>query len=876
MKGSDSGPVVVPGSPDKSLLIKAIRYDGDVKMPPKGKLPAEEIEALTTWVKLGAPWPEAKRAVAAPGAASADSESWKKHWAFQPVRKPAIPKVKDLTWAASPIDRLVLARLEAKGLSPSPAADRRTLIRRATLDLIGLPPTLEEVEAFEQDPSPDAFAKVVGRLLASPRYGERWGRYWLDVARYADTKGYLFDQERRFPSSYTYRDYAIQAFNDDLPYDQFVIQQIAADRLSPGEDKRPLAAMGFLTLGGRFMNNNDDIIDDRIDVVTRGFLGLTVTCARCHDHKFDPIPTKDYYSLYGVFAASVEPKALPVIKTPDKTEAYAAYEKGLKDLEESLNRFLKTQHAQAAAHFRARIADYLLAAHQANGHPRTDEFMFVIKAGELNPLMVQRWQHFLDETRKTHHPILAPWHAFAALPAAEFAAKAPSLAAAFAHNADPAKTVNPLVARIFAGRPPASLGDVARRYGWLFNEIDLRAQIAELKSAFLRKRAVGNDSAQEEIFRFLHAPGSPPAVPLDEIASYLLDRPARKQLQTLREKIDNFKGLSPGAPPRAMVLVDGPPNNYDARVFIRGNPRNRGEAVPRQFLEVLAGPNRQPFKNGSGRLDMAQAIVRPDNPLTARVLVNRIWLHHFGTALVRTPSDFGLRSEPPTHPELLDYLATRFMEDGWSIKKLHRLIMLSCVYAESSTDRPECRAIDPDNRYYWRMNRRRLDFEALRDSLLAVAGVLDGTMGGRPIDLTTAPFSTRRTVYGFVDRQNLPGLFRVFDFPNPDATCPQRYETTVPLQALFLMNSPFIMEQSRRLANRAQVLAQAEALLRIQQLYRLVYSRDPDPQESALALSFVQDRARGQTGPGESGKSLTPWERLAQVLLLANEFAFLD
>jgi cytochrome c553 len=708
LKGNDAGPVLVPGEPDKSRLIHAVRYDGDPKMPPKGKLPAEAVEALTVWVKSGAVWPESPAAEPRPAGPPSVAEARQNHWAFQPVKQPALPAVGNAAWATSPLDLFVLARLEEKGLAPSAPADRRTLLRRATLDLIGLPPTPDEVAAFEADPSPDAFAKVVERLLASPHYGERWGRHWLDVARYADTKGYAFREERRYPYSYTYRDYVIRAFNEDLPYDQFVVQQLAADRLLgvghvsnvPGSerhvgnvphDQRALAAMGFLTLGRRFLNNTHDIIDDRIDVVSRGLLGLTVSCARCHDHKFDPIPTTDYYSLYGVFASSVEPRDLPVITEPEPSPAYLAYQKVLKELQEAVDKF-EAQHR--------------------------DELMS------------------------------------------------------------------------------------------------------------------GN-------------------------------RKFRDELRTLQRKVDQHKVTHPGSPPQAMVLVDAQ-QPVQPHVFVRGNPNNHGPAVPRQFLEVLAGVGAQPFRDGSGRLELARAIASSDNPLTARVLVNRVWLHHFGQGLVRTPSNFGLRGEPPTHPELLDYLATTFMENGWSIKHLHRLILLSSTYQQASADNPAGWQVDPDNRLLWRMNRRRLEFEALRDSLLAVAGRLDTRAGGVPVDLLTTPFTTRRTVYGFIDRQNLPGVFRTFDLASPDSSSPQRYNTTVPQQALYLMNSPFVAEQARHLAKRVEGSPEE----RIQRLYRLVYGRAADAAEVALGADFV--KAAGTEG------ALTGWEKYAQVLLLANEFVFVD
>ncbi len=703
LRGGDDGPVVTPGDPEKSTLVRVVRHDGDLKMPPKGKLPDPAVAALTQWVKMGAPWPEASRPAASAVAADPIAEARRSHWAFQPVRRPSPPAVKNPAWVQTPVDRFVLARLEAEGMQPSPPADRHTLIRRATFDLLGLPPTPEEVAAFEADSSPDAFARVVDRLLASPAYGERWARHWLDVARYADTKGYVFTEERRFPYAYTYRDYVIRAFNEDLPYDQFVVQQLAADRLPLGADNRPLAAMGFLTLGRRFLNNTHDIIDDRIDVVSRGLLGLTVTCARCHDHKFDPIPTADYYSLYGIFASSVEPAQLPTIAAAEASEASRAF------------------------------------------------------ARELGALQAE-----VDKFKEDHQ--------------------------------------------------------------------------TELQS--------GN-------------------------------RKFRDELRKLKKKVDQLRATHPGSPAQAMVLNDAP-RPVEPHILKRGNPNNRGPAVPRRFLAVLSGPERKPFTQGSGRLELAQAIAARDNPLTARVMVNRIWLHHFGAGLVRTPSNFGLRGEPPTHPELLDHLAATFIDSGWSVKKIHRLILLSSTYQQRSVDRPGYRERDPDNRLLWKMNRQRLEFEPLRDALLAVAGRLDRTMGGRAVEILNPPFPPRRAVYGFIDRQNLPGVLRTFDFASPDSSTPQRYATTVPQQALYLMNSPFLVEQARHLIQRPDLADVAQPEQRIGRLYRLLYGRAAEPEEVAMGVRFVKAAEARASGAGSSGNTLSPWEEYAQVLLLANEFAFVD
>jgi cytochrome c553 len=461
LRGGNAGPAVKPGDPDGSLLIRVVRQTGDLKMPPKGKLPPAAVEDLAAWVKMGAPWPST---------GEGRGEGTATHWAFRPVTDPALPAVKDAAWAATPLDRFVLAKLEAKGLTPSPPADKRTLIRRVTFDLTGLPPTPEEVEAFVSDPAPDAYEKLIDRLLASPAYGERWGRHWLDVARYADTKGYVFFEENEFPWAWTYRDYVIRAFNDDLPFDRFIREQLAADRLPLGADRRPLTALGFLTVGGRFMNNPHDILDDRIDVVSRGLLGLTVACARCHDHKFDPIPSRDYYALYGVFASSVEPAIPPLFAVPPATEEYRKFAAELEARERKQAEFLAAKRAEVAGGARTRAAEYLLAAHARRGQPSAEEFMLIADGTDLNPAMLTRWQAFLDRTRRHHHPVFAPWHALADLPEQGFADRARDILSRLA--ADREHRVNPLVIGALTANPPKSLAEVARAYGALLNKAD--------------------------------------------------------------------------------------------------------------------------------------------------------------------------------------------------------------------------------------------------------------------------------------------------------------------------------------------------------------------------------------------------------------------
>jgi hypothetical protein len=862
LQGGDNGPVVLPGDPENSRLILAIRYSGELKMPPKGKLPPPAVEALTTWVRMGAPWPQTKNTLAG----TASTEAWKRHWAFQPVRRPDIPETNDQTWPQSALDRFILARLEKSGLKPSAPVDRRTLLRRATFDLLGLPPTPAEIAAFEADRTPDAFARVVERLLASPHYGERWGRYWLDVARYADTKGYVFFEENNYPWAYTYRDYVIRSFNEDLPYDQFVLQQLAADRLPLGLDRRPLTALGFLTLGCRFMNNQQDILDDRIDVVTRGLLGLTVSCARCHDHKFDPIPSRDYYSLYGVFASSVEPTVPPLFEEPPRTKGYEAFAKELKTREEKLRQFVQSKHDELLRASRTRAADYMLAAHALQHQPSTEDFMLLADGGDLNPRMLDRWRAYLERTRKTQHPVFVLWHAFTVLPQKEFARKAAEITSRLEPSGAWPQPINPLVRRAFAGKPPRTLAEVAHRYGELLNQTDKAWQTA-IKQAIESKKPSPPalpDPSEEELRQVFHGAESPTNIAMNPVGDLdlLPDRPSQAKLQELRKAVETWRTTGAGAPPRAMVLEDAS-TPYSPRVFLRGNPNNLGDEVPRRFLALLSGRDRKPFHDGSGRLELARAIVDRRNPLTARVMVNRIWMHHFGNGLVGTPSDFGLRSEPPTHPELLDYLAGVFMENGWSIKHLHRLIMLSAVYQQRSDGRPECKRIDPENSLLWKMNRSRLDFEATRDALLAVAGTLDARTGGIPMKGFTNLTSTRRTVYAFIDRLNVPGLMRTFDFPSPDATSPQRATTTVAPQALFLMNNPFVLEQARRIVQKPELAGEKDLAQKIDRLYRLLYGRQPSPDEVRLGVAYV-------------GQSAAALEAYTQALLLTNEFVFVD
>ena len=767
--------------------------------------------------------------VAATGVEASD------HWAYQPVTRPSVPSVGNFSWPSGAMDHFILAKLRENGMRSARRANRRILIRRVTLDLTGLPPTSGEVDRFVADDSPGAYRRVVERLLASPRFGERWGRHWLDLARYADTKGYLAgNQARLFTHSYTYRDYVIDAFNADLPYDRFIIQQVAADKLDLGTDKRPLAAMGFLTLGRRFLNNPHDIIDDRIDVVSRGFMGLTVGCARCHEHKYDPIPMADYYSLYGVFASSHEPGDKPFISEAIDPIQRAAFERERKRREDNLNNYQREQYARIREQVKQQTGDYIWAAHRSAKVPaaKLDE---LARKAKLDPDLTRRWMRHLTKRRESDDPVFATWFVLAKLDAKSFGEQ--GRAALDGESLDKA---HPAVRA--ALQDADSLEAVAKALGQLLYE-------------------AGED--QPKLREVVYSDTSPAKLSDGDVMR-VMEVKGREGIRSRRRKFDELEGEHPGAPNRAMVLLDNA-QPHNPRIFLRGNPGSKGDAVPRRFLAVLSGKERRPFEGGSGRLEMARAIADPQNPLTTRVMVNRVWQRLFGSGLVKTPSDFGVRAEPPSHPKLLDFLTAGFIEKGWSIKALIRGIVTSSTYRQGETLQPEFAERDPGNRLLWQMNRKRLDFEAMRDSVLSVSGSLSLQQGGRSVRIDDKPDANRRTVYAFVNRQNLPNLFRTFDFAGPDTTCPQRFTTTVPQQALYLLNSPFIEAQAKRLAKREEVQAVADDS-RIRVLYRLAYQREPSAGELVLASQFVDNFV----------PSAVAWERLGQALLVSNEMMFVD
>jgi hypothetical protein len=630
--------------------------------------------------------------------------------------------------------------------------------------------------------------------------------------------------------------------------------------------------MGFLTLGGRFMNNLHDVLDDRIDVVSRGLLGLTATCARCHDHKFDPIPQADYYSLYGVFRSSIEPTLPPEFLPPPQTDEYAKFSTEMTARQKKLTAFVASKHSTLVSSARARAAEYLLAAEAQMEKPPTDDFMLLADTNDINPTMTLRWQVMLEAARKKPHRVWQAWTEFAALPTDQFEAKANEICDRLTSGRKPMAdgreplsfSLNPLVIEAVCSTTPKSLNEVATRYGDLLKRIDVKWQNT--------KPGPLTDTHEEELRRVLYGPDAPPDVPLAMgwgFLSLFPDRPTQGEYQKLIKELEQWSMTTAGAPARAMVLVDDV-TPFDPQIFLRGNPNRLGASVPRQPLAISL-PDRQPFASGSGRLELARSIVDPRNPLTARVFVNRVWRQHFGTGLVTTPSDFGLRSDPPSHPELLDWLATNFIRSGWSMKWLHRTIVLSATYLSSSDSEKGLRrsangsrpAADPENRWLSHANRRRLEWESLRDSLLLVSGDLNRRIGGESIELLNG-FVPRRTLYGTLDRLDVPNLLTTFDFPTPASTNPQRNSTTVAPQALFLMNGDLTFEVASRLLRRADV-ANTDSPSRVRQLFLICYQRTPTDSEQQAAVEFLGDTP----APAR-------WTAFAQSLLLANEFAFVD
>ena len=834
IEGGKNGAVVVLGNPNASKLISSIKHEGQLKMPRDKKLSDIEIKAFEKWVTLGLPWPDSIKITLK------NPKSETEHWSFLPVKK-AVPPINEMS---HPIDSFIHQKLNKRLIKQSATADKRTLIRRLSIDLIGLPPSISEISAFENDPSSDAYEKVVDRLLASPRYGERWARHWLDIARYADNKGYVFFEDKNYPWAWTYREYVINSLNNDLPYNQFIIEQIAADQIET-KDKKSLAALGFLTVGGHFMGNTHDIIDDRIDVMTRGLMGLTVSCARCHDHKFDPIPAADYYSLYGIMRSSFEPITPPLYDAEPITEEYKKFALELKTKEKKLLDFVQAKHRDLVTQSRSRVADYLLAAYQAGNQPPADDFMLLADKGDLNPAMIARWRAFLERMKIQKDPTWAIWHRYSSLNPSSFSQSALEVRNLLSDN--------PNVLQAFRV-PPKSIKEVADTYGKLLGETE-KAWLSSGGKIPLE------DKNAEMIRSALYGPNSPADAPLALDWGFLDLFPDRTTQGEYKALIKDLETHLVKGPPRSMVLLDSN-ELYEPNIFIRGQPNRIGDKVPRQFLKVLDS-NRQSFLKGSGRLELAKSIASNTNPLTSRVFVNQVWAHHFGNGLVGTLGDFGVRGDLPTHPELLDWLAMNFMENNWSIKKLHKVIVTSNTYKQNSNDREDCLKVDPENKLLWKQNRRRLDFESLHDSVLSVSGNLDLKVGGPSVSFFTG--KNRRAVYGYIDRLDFPSLLATFDIPNPASSSVERTSTTVAPQALYLMNGPFVREAAKKVLNLNTIKEIKSTDQKADAIMLAVLGRKPTAKEKFQMINFVM-------GPYEN----EAWLDLTHGLFLTNEFAFVD
>src|SRR3984893_6079126 len=880
LKGGSRGPAIVPYDADKSLMIQAVRQTGELKMPKGGTLSPEEVQSLAEWVKMGAPWPKSKQILAAAsGSPFKISPEQRTFWSFQPLKMPAIPSVKDGRWAKTAIDRFVLAKLETQRIPPASAADRRTLIRRATFDLTGLPPTPAEIEAFEKDKSPKAFEKVVDRLLASRRYGERWGRHWLDVARYAEDDVRGLDPKGRgympFHGAYVYRDWVIEAVNKDLPYDKFVRMQLAGDLLGGQNPRDVLPATAFLG-GGPWLwdqaepvQGRADERNERIDAVSRGLLGLTVACARCHNHKYDPISQKDYYALAGVFASSTY-KEYP-LASEAQAAAWREREQQLLDLEEQLENFTNRETEQLASILATHTSQYMLAGWRVSGKPKATGAE-AAEHDHVDPELLDRWVKLLAQPPK-FYPFLKDWQALIAAGGKE-EDEAKALADAFQKLVLQVETAQRgIKEQNDVIKAKADVKKRSRRDA-LPNEFETDDQFCPGCSLELKTLPTEQASLWVDLFmRSLTSDEEKPVPGLFVFTDWSLKRRLnaewREYITGLEHQIEALKKSLEPQYPFVHGLSDKP-KPVNIAVNLRGNPHTLGDEVPRRFLAVLSPAEPQPFTEGSGRLQLASDIV--NSPLAMRVFVNRVWKWHFGSGIVGTPDNFGFAGERPSDPELLEYVAASFKQNGMSLKKLQREIMLSAVYQTSVQESAEAHERDGSNRFYSHFNRQRLDAESIRDSILFVAGDLDLKETGGP-SKDFGPENTRRTVYCKVSRFRLNNYLQVFDFPNPSFTAEQRFSTNVPLQRLYFMNNDFVYMQAGKLAER--VIPQPNDTARIVEAYRLLFGRSPTAQELAVGLQFLKTTPE-RPGNTVNGEPVTAWREYARVLLRANEFEFVE
>lgn len=1031
LKGGETGAAVLPGNAGASALVHALAYTDDPKMPPDGKLPQEEIDALTAWIQAGAHWPayDAAPPVAPTAKASGiDIEKGRDWWAFKPVAAQTPPTVQDASWPRSPIDQFLLARLESEGLAPAAPADKRTLIRRVTFDLTGLPPTPADVEAFLADDTPEAFAKVVDRLLDTPQYGERWARHWLDVMRYTDS----FDSRGTAATDpteiYKYRDWVVKAFNDDMPFDRFVRYQIAGDIIAaqqPVFDPEGIIATGALAIGNWPQGDADkqkmltDIVDDQIDLVCRGFMAATMGCARCHDHKFDPFLTRDYYGLAGMFFSShilpgpgQKTEGSPILFIPlmekDKLDEINQRNARIAELDKQTGDMLNARRTAFAKSQLPETARYLSAANTFANLPAPRDAAAFAAENSLNVEALNNWLSYLGLADfNLMKRLTTGLGGVPDLSALNGAGDTPSFSVNSANA--PAKYLNimfeprsialhpgPTTPIAVAWKSPvsgtvlidaiitdidASCGDGAAwridkraagtsqiaegafdnggmsvykdappqdvaqgdylmlyilpksghacdstrvsleiseeggdRRTWNLTEDALRAPLSEASNPFpdgygnaavwsvidaadapapeagsplaawQSARASGDAAALEAAGKAFQealiadaAAETPGPLAMEFLSSkgpfYTANPPFTASdaepadpLPAMQEELAALRAVPvPSIPMANGIQEGGTPNTehegiHDVKIHQRGDYNRLGDVAPRAMPAVLLSGEQQPIASGSGRRELADFVASPSNPLTARVMVNRIWQHHFGEGIVRTPGNFGTRGELPDHPELLDFLAKAFVDSGWSIKAMHRMMLNTAAYQQASTPSAAAREQDPENRLLSHMNRLRIEAEALRDAMLAVAGHLDTTVGGPAFRELDSP---RRTIYFRTVRSDRTTYNMLFDAADPTSIIDKRNNAIVAPQALFLMNNPFVLTQAAALASRIPPTEPLDGA--VTQLYALLFAREPSQEEISIARDLVAQF------PAE-----TAWSTYCQTLLATNEFTYLD
>lgn len=849
LTGGDSGPAIIKGKPHESLLMKAVAYqDRQLQMPPQNAIPKAQQETLRQWIQIGAPDPRTRKPSEAQGPLGMSIAEGREFWSFQPIVAPNIPQ-SDGVFVRTPIDAFVLQKLQEKGLKPAEPADKSTLLRRVTQNLTGLPATDQEVNDYFSDESPDAFAKVVERLLASPHYGEHWGRHWLDVARYADSNG--LDENIGFGNAWRYRDYVIDAFNADKPYDRFLIEQLAGDLL-PDANAESITATAFLQLGPKVLAEPDveklhwDTIDEQLDTMGKAFLGMTFGCARCHDHKFDPVKQTDYYALAAIFRSTKtfgERKNGAIkfwyehsIGSDGDKERIAEVDEQLKQLKAAASSFRNKAISDLRQQARTKATDYLVACLEFEANASLRHIEQIAESRSLHPRILLHCRSHLEFHRES--PIFKDWHRLA-------------------NEQDPA-ALREHFCQLFASA----------------EEAFAKARQENPKAKRLSAPAL------EQVRSALYDNSGFLAVP--SVDAFAFDAETLSEHHRLLSIARAFETTAPDLP-ELMSVADGEVTD-STPVLIRGSHHNPGTTVQRGFPKVMQGAEDPATFSGdaSGRLELARWMTAPEHPLTARVMVNRVWAWHFGQGLVASTENFGVMGERPVNQELLDWLAHYFVESGWSIKALHRLILNSSTWQMAAThaDSLHCQTIDPNNQLHWRHSLRRLNAEQIRDAILAVSGRLDRTAGGKTLPLRNRQFvfnhtsedhtkydSLRRAVYLPVIRNNLYSLFTEFDFPDPTMPTGVRNETTVAPQALLLLNDPLILDSAMTLAKQVTLAAPDCNESKIRELYRNCLARGPNQHELQQAMAFLEK------------ETASPVQRLAmlcQALFCSHEFLYLN